>query len=636
MLMVALFTFAITAAPSTARAGTYDVSVCGTGNGSAGTADGVTSYNNGGTYGYMDTLVFCSFSGPSIVQHAYLPSSSYSSWTWNGDGWWKVSAPANTSIAGLTLDQTFAGFGSYFTFDLTTPDGRLLERAATWNNNTLIASGTRTFVVNASSVTGTFYCALSSCSYTGTSVVTDRVDPSIEDDHAPTFDSAPSGSLLTGGAVSGVRGVAFSASDLGGGIYSASLLIDGVAVRTVQPDSNGGRCVRPFTTLVPCQLQVSGSISIDTTTLREGGHQVQVAVTDATGTNTTVSAPTTITVDNVALPSGGVPSVQGSATAGTTLIAKPGAWDGATGSYGFQWQRCDATGSGCENVAGGSTYTLTLADVGSRLRVRITATNSAGEQASALSDLTGVVQEQSTDAQGRSENPGQAPSTSTTAPISAASPVNGQNASVNVRLDASFGDGRRLLATSAGKHGLRIVGRLLNADNGLPVAGASVEQIVTTTNGRSRAGRALTTGAQGTFAIALPRNPESGTWTLRYRSRSGAAVVASVTLRLRVRAGIAWSASGAHHVLTFSGRISRPVPARPVQYVEVQWHRGGGWATLAHPVAVARTGRWRLRYTVGSNVGSGQRFQFRVSIRQTSAGYPYDATTTRPRWVTVR
>lgn len=631
VVMALVFTFVVAGVPATARAGTYPVSLCGTGDGSAGSADGMTTYDDGGSDGYMDTMVYCSSSNPSIVQYAYLPTS-YSSWTWNGNGWWAVSAPANTSIAQLTLHQTFAGFQSYFTFDLYTPDGRLLERAATWGGS-MTTSGTRTFVINTGRVTGRFYCALSSCSGTGTSVVTDRVDPTIEDDHAPTFDSPPSGSLLSSGSVSGVRGVAFSASDLGGGIYTASLLIDGVAVQTVVPNRNGGRCLRPFTTLVPCQLQVSGSISFDTARLREGDHQVQVAVTDATGTNTTVSAPTTITVDNVPLPSGGVPSIEGSTTAGTTLTAKPGVWDGATGTYGFEWQRCEADGTGCENVAAGSTYTLTLADVGSRLRVRVTAQNSAGEQASALSALTAVVQEKGTDALGRSESPGQAPPAVTSASSGA---PNGQNASVNVRLDASFGRGRRLLVTRAGKRGLRIIGRLLNADDGRPISAAAVEQTFTTPGGHVKAGRALTTSARGTFAIMLPHSPVSGRWTLRYRPRIGAPVVASVTLRLRVRAQIAWRASSAHHVLTFSGRISRPVPRRPVQYVEVQWRRGGSWQTLAHPIAVARTGRWALRYAVGANVAAGQRFRFRVSIRQSSTRYPYDATASGARWVTVR
>jgi hypothetical protein len=150
------------------------------------------------------------------MQAAYVPSP-YTSWTWNGDSHWTLSAPAGTTLAALTMTQSFQGFGSfYFTYDLSTPDGRLLERASTWGGG-VPASGARMFVVNAPSVTDHFYCALSSCGGTGTSVVPTGLDANVEDDHAPTFDTAPSGSLLAGGR-RGTKGVSFSASDVGSGI----------------------------------------------------------------------------------------------------------------------------------------------------------------------------------------------------------------------------------------------------------------------------------------------------------------------------------------------------------------------------------------------------------------------------------
>jgi hypothetical protein len=66
---------------------------------------------------------------------------------------------------------------------------------------------------------------------------------------------------------------------------------------------------------------------------------------------------------------------------GEALSADPGAWNGTgTLSYAYQWQRCDANGGNCQNIAGatGSHYTPSAADVGATVRVVVTATNDAG------------------------------------------------------------------------------------------------------------------------------------------------------------------------------------------------------------------------------------------------------------------
>src|SRR5581483_11093920 len=45
-----------------------------------------------------------------------------------------------------------------------------------------------------------------------------------------------------------------------------------------------------------------------------------------------------------------------------------------------QWRRCDSNGANCANIAGasGTQYTITSTDVGSTLRMRITASNVGG------------------------------------------------------------------------------------------------------------------------------------------------------------------------------------------------------------------------------------------------------------------
>jgi streptogramin lyase/subtilisin family serine protease len=92
--------------------------------------------------------------------------------------------------------------------------------------------------------------------------------------------------------------------------------------------------------------------------------------------------------ENTALP---VPSPA------TPLQAVPettttGTWTGSPTSYAYQWQRCNAAGSECVNIAGAtkSSYTPIEGDVEKTLVVKVTATTPAGS-ASAFSKATGKV-----------------------------------------------------------------------------------------------------------------------------------------------------------------------------------------------------------------------------------------------------
>jgi hypothetical protein len=76
-----------------------------------------------------------------------------------------------------------------------------------------------------------------------------------------------------------------------------------------------------------------------------------------------------------------------------TVLAKNSAGGGnAPISYGYQWQRCDSAGNACANVAGANatTFPLGSADVQHRLRVAVTARNSAGSS-TATSGPTALV-----------------------------------------------------------------------------------------------------------------------------------------------------------------------------------------------------------------------------------------------------
>jgi hypothetical protein len=80
-------------------------------------------------------------------------------------------------------------------------------------------------------------------------------------------------------------------------------------------------------------------------------------------------------------PTVGAPAGGAIAHDGEALSADPGTWHGTgTLAYGYQWQRCDASGASCQSIPGatGSHYTPTGADVGGTVRVVVTATNDAG------------------------------------------------------------------------------------------------------------------------------------------------------------------------------------------------------------------------------------------------------------------
>ena len=75
------------------------------------------------------------------------------------------------------------------------------------------------------------------------------------------------------------------------------------------------------------------------------------------------------------------PSISGTAREGQTLTTSTGSWTGTgTIAYTYQWQRCDASGSTCANIAGATTntYVLQAADVGKTVAVAVTATDTTG------------------------------------------------------------------------------------------------------------------------------------------------------------------------------------------------------------------------------------------------------------------
>jgi Ca2+-binding RTX toxin-like protein/Tol biopolymer transport system component len=116
--------------------------------------------------------------------------------------------------------------------------------------------------------------------------------------------------------------------------------------------------------------------------------RIAVTATNATASETVMSDATPVveaTVRNTRAPS----ISQTTTTFGDTLVADPGSWRGSGSiTYDYRWQRCDAEGENCNAIpfATEATYLLGEADIGSTLRLQVTASN--GSVASTTTSAT--------------------------------------------------------------------------------------------------------------------------------------------------------------------------------------------------------------------------------------------------------
>ena len=119
---------------------------------------------------------------------------------------------------------------------------------------------------------------------------------------------------------------------------------------------------------------------------------VRVTASNAFGSNSAFSDTTGVIVAR-APANTTAPTVSGEAKPGGLLVASGGDWSGTRPlSLAYQWMACNAAGFNCTNLAGqtGQVMLLSRRDIGSRIRVIVTATNAVGS-VSAPSVLTPLV-----------------------------------------------------------------------------------------------------------------------------------------------------------------------------------------------------------------------------------------------------
>ena len=120
--------------------------------------------------------------------------------------------------------------------------------------------------------------------------------------------------------------------------------------------------------------------------------RVRVLAVNADGSASARSGPTAVVTAGSAPANTARPSVTGDARVGEELAADDGTWTNSPTSFTYEWQRCDADGTGCAAISGSTakTYGVRLVDLGFRLRVEVTARTANGA-GSATSGVTPIV-----------------------------------------------------------------------------------------------------------------------------------------------------------------------------------------------------------------------------------------------------
>ena len=132
-----------------------------------------------------------------------------------------------------------------------------------------------------------------------------------------------------------------------------------------------------------------------TPTVNQLGHALRVIVTaeNRYGSASNESRASKQTIEPGPPVNSTAPTVSGLTEDGQTLTAAEGSWSSTSPlGYSYQWELCEASGEGCEQISGANEATISLVpgDVGSTLRVIVTATNGVGSS-SASSPATSPV-----------------------------------------------------------------------------------------------------------------------------------------------------------------------------------------------------------------------------------------------------
>ena len=711
---------ALTASPASAATDGFPVSYCrdASGNPISGGAPELTLYNDQpaagsaavaedqcGTGGAFELTLGANYAHSGSVQLS-LVAPRMPGGQLTGPGLfdvtiWRSLTGTAPSTGSATYDLQVVRGGDPF-------DQRCFQRCALGSETDAALSNiNRVDVPDSTSSPNAFISIYNGCSssYTGercapTNSVTQRVrvyriSLTAGDDIAPVLNSMPSGPLVTPGSrdLRGSQTITYSAGDPqgsrygfgSGGIWKAQLLLDGKVAAEQIADDNGGRCKTlpdgSFTTVTPCKATVNNAaLTFDTLKTTNGTHTTQLRVLDA-ASHVVSSSTATVEISNPPVnqvkPTTAGPT--GGPLQGQTLTSTSGDWAPVGVTLARQFVRCDAAGSACVPITGatGDEYTLTAADIDKTIRLRVTATNSAGS-AVAASDQTakvrgdldgdGIPDADDPDIDGDgvangndpdprnpaigvtpadpgSKAPAQpTPSTDVTkgggeVPGVVTGAPNGDKATSSATVSAAFtANGKQNLLVGYSKRA-QVRGYVRN-NVGQPISGAVVDVLSTpgAINVKALASTTVKTGPDGSFSYTVPARSSSRTVRFRYQPNLGPndtageaalnlKVRASMTLKVRIKHG------GLKPTVLFAGRLRGSSFPSPGQEVVIQVKKGRSWSkpSLLGTVRADGKGRFRLLYRPGKPLARGK-YTVRAATKANNA-WPYAAGSSRPaKW----
>lgn len=293
--------------PAAASAGTFDVTACGAAPGNVNHSWTATNTSPA----TLQTTSVCPPSGPygglaatDVLQSAGAPDGASALWTF--------TAPPGTTITRFRYDRFVGKSG-----DDDWIVGGELSNGERFDNCTF-AFGSDECTVGASGagngggrdLSGLSTDSISfgvACRATGTGVTTCIDGYSLHDVWAALYSATvtlldPSAPTLTGatgvlagssGYRRGMQSATLDAAD-NSGIAETSVYVDGV-----QYEPTSRSC--DFTYVRPCSDLSNAAVSLNTATIPDGSHSVQLAARDAAG-NEARTAPTTMLFDNTAPP----------------------------------------------------------------------------------------------------------------------------------------------------------------------------------------------------------------------------------------------------------------------------------------------------------------------------------------------
>ena len=682
--LLALLALIFATAP--ARAGTINVWACHQPDGQ--TWAPIDRWSSDSSEAGIHTQNLCAAGGAGYLQISVdsgVPHSLHSL------GYWKFTAPSDTTAVGFSYQRAvdvknrsdFAGFFS----DRSGFDAANLAESCmgcslplAWSGWPLANTPGQIVILEA--------CGGNNGGCDGSSYGWFRISSAqviLEDSSAPTF-STLSGALASGAALRGSAALSVQLADRGVGVYRLHATIDGRSFDDRTLSVNGGKCVevmagtRDFNYAVPCPLTFSANTRLDTSTLLDGQHALDVKVEDAAGNTTTVFNDTIATHNAPALLAR--PEVSGATKIGTELSATTGTWSPTPTGFAYQWMRCPSTATGpadadaCVTVAGATraTYVPSSADVYSRVMVRVTAGNASGSDSSVSAPSSLIA-----DAQGRTSAPGPdqggprdvvvvpvppgpGSSSSSTTIISNGStgtafPIdglqnplagigvhvaNGTNATENGRVRIAFEIRRRgfrkqvMVVRSTRNRRWVVKGQLTNAQ-GKPIGGGQLVTAWQLPGRRWAAHTGVKTRADGRFSYVLPKGPSRAVKFVYFAFSDSLAygesntVTEKVTTPVKLR--VAPRAASNGHSVKFTGAVGTDfIPKAGVLVALEARYPGGAWKQFKL-VRTGRGGRFTTTYRF-TRTSSPTRYSFRVRVAK-QAGYPFEGGTSRTTGVFV-